>query len=92
MLLGPVDDVPGGPGDGESVLLLTPSEHLASLNLLLDAQPRGGLERPQSREHGLQVNILLIEDTRAEIDLLCGPPGLLSDWTHPDVTNVTLSR
>lgn len=90
MLLGPVDDVPGGPGDGEPVLLLAASQHLAGLDLLLDAQPRGGLERPQPGEHGLQVDILLIQDSSAaEVDLFCDPPGLLSDRTHPDVTNVT---
>ena len=90
MLLGPVDDVPGGPGDGEPVLLLAAGQHLAGLDLLLDAQPRGGLERPQPREHGLQVNILLVQDSStAEVDLLRDPPGLLSDRAHPDVTNVT---
>ena len=87
VLLGPVDDVPGGTCDGEPVLLLAAGQDLAGLDLLLDAQARGCLERPQPGEDGLQVDILRVEDaSSAEVDLLRDPPGLLSDWAHPDVT------
>ena len=87
MLLGPVDDVPGRPGDGEPVLLLAAGQDLTRLDLLLDAEARGCLERPQPREHGLQVNILGIEDaSSAKIDLLRDPPGFLGDRAHPDVS------
>ena len=93
MLLGPVDDVPGGSGDGEPVLLLASGQDLARLDLLLDAQARGCLERPQPRQHGLQVDILGVEDaSSAEVDLLRDPPGLLCDYAHPDVSVSTFTR
>ena len=84
MLLGPVDDIPGRTRDGEPVLLLAPGQDLTRLDLLLDAEARGCLERPQPREHGLQVNILGVEDaSSAKINLLCDPPGFLGDRAHP---------
>ena len=84
MLLGPVDDVPGRSCNGEPVLLLAPGQDLTRLDLLLDAETRGCLERPQPRKHGLQMNILGVEDAAsAKIDLLRDRPGFLSDRAHP---------
>ena len=78
VLLGPVEDLLLLAGDGEPVLLLTPGQHLAGLDLLLDHELPAGLERPKPGEDRFR---LTVQDS-TEMDLLGPEPGLLSDGRH----------
>ena len=78
VLLGPVEDLLLLAGDGEPVLLLTPGQHLARLDLLLDHELPAGLERPKPGEDRFRLTL----QHSTEMDLLGPEPGLLSDGRH----------
>ena len=86
VLLGPVENLLPGPGDGEPVLLLAASEDLAGLNLLFDHQLPAGLERTQTGQHSVVVTVVGVENspTASEVDLLGAKTrsGLCSDGRH----------
>ena len=82
VLLGPVENLLPGPGDGEPVLLLAPRQNLAGLDLLLYHELTAGLERSQPRQHWGLITLVRVEDSTAEIDFLSSKSGLCSDRRH----------
>ena len=79
VLLGPVEDLLPGPGDGEPVLLLAASQDLAGLHLLLDDQLTAGLERSQPSQHWVLLIVVRVQDSPTEIDFLGAKSRLCCD-------------